>query len=1089
MRPFKNLLFVIISSFMMITIMPISTYAETIYGYSGSGENVVNYYSVDAALEACKTTKVVMKENWSVDHEIVVDGTFQMEMNGHSISRSNKGRVFSVSENGQLYLTGNLVSDVSFTVKDYSSDYAIKNNEYAKIKSGGLVTGGHGDEGGAIYMNKGSLVSLKNVAIAGNFADAGGGIYVGGDDCTIDLHKAYIAYNKGRWAGGAIGSKSDGTRIYLEDDTSIYRNYTEQGGGGIYIAGSYFNIVSSTRNGYINENRANDGGAIDIAGKTFGINSGTIEGITFKANTCKQFGGAIAMFQNNTTVKDCTISDNTSNLKGGGIYTYGKNIIQDTTIKNNRVQVEENNVSLEGGGIYCHGYYDITFKGKVIVTNNIRRINTKDDVFLATNAFWTKAYILADGLDINNSLIGIRTEESGDRRVVKNLETFGYGYNFFLDDSSYHLGFESNDKELWQRKDGTTYTVSVGGTKSGVYKADTKNVSVAVDNSLDNGTVFDHWENLGSLQLSDNTSNIISFTMPSHNVDLQLVYANASTDFVLNVDYPSAGEDFPTTAVLTYKQNGEEHSKNVKIGWYAVDYNGKHLGVGKKAENNKSYVVYATINKSSSDKLYFLSNLSKDDITVKYNNGNSVKLETLKVDDKGTISFVSNEDKANRIKVTDVAEMSVTVKEGTTLNKLKSMVWTRFIQGTTATLENGDTYKFAKFNIVNSGDGFGQTDVFTPMTNGTYVVKPESGYYTFTVAPYDYQINLDLGKYKSFDFKVYVESNGVETHDETNTEETSQIVTASLFDEDDASLLNDENNEAVESSDEEEFDDSNFVYIKSVDDAKEVLGGTLYVDIDVPKANEILPSKINKVSYIDDYSQTEEDVTEECSLDVTTWFPGVIMKGDNVKARYDCVYHAKIKLLDIDEEYNIKNIFDYLDIVVNEGKDGVYYSWFTVESDVDDTNKELMLHIVFSKTEENPDSNNNDAYFNYSLDSIDSITYSNVSYEDASKANNNVSLYDLPSKVNLKVTDIDTGEESNIDVDIKWNSKFTNAFDLNNTNAQQLLITGQLILPSYIDNIYGLDTSVSLTINVDGKANDGDSGNKAVCMTCLLKLT
>ena len=1037
MKHFKNLLIVVVIM-LMVSVLPNKIYAEEAVAYSGNAGKYEYYYSYNDALNASKSTKIILNCDWSLSFELNIDnGTYQIEMNGHSISRSNKGRIFNIGENAKLCLYGNLDSEHSFSVLDYSHKTIMHADKYTTIKSGGVITGGDADEGGAVYMNKGSYLYMQKVAIAGNIASsAGGGVYVGGEDCTIEMDDATIAYNRGVYAGGAIASKSDGTKVNLNSYSKIRKNDTDQGGGAIYLAGSWFNIESSDNTASINENNAEIGGAIDVASKTFGSNSGTIKGITFDSNTCTKYGGALALWQNNTTVKDCIITKNVSEYEGGGIYNYGKNTIWDTTIKNNQVQVEENNVTLEGGGIYAHAYYDITFKGRVIVTNNVRRIDDPDDVFVGNGAFWTKAYILANDLDVENSLIGIRTESSGDRLVVKNVSGYTSGNNFFLDQgNTFHLGYESKDRELWQRKNETTYTLTVDGTKKGAYKANTRNVTAAALNEVE-GKVFKQWNNLGVLQLSDNTLNVVSFKMPSINIDLKSEYVSPSTDFVLKVHYPSSQEDFPSSATFSYTHNGTSYEKKVGITWYSVDTNGAYQKVGKKAENNKSYVVSAQIGKSVKDNLYFLSSLNESSISVIYDDNTNVSLKSLNVDDLGTVSLITEE--KNRIKVISVDEMSATVDVGISLSDLRIAVWKEFIEGTTATLENNETIKLAKFNIKANWD------VFKPMTDGEKVVMPESGdYYSFTIVPYDYQSNVDLGKFKNIEFKVYVNNDS----------------TTSLNDEYEICLLSDEQDE-----------EPDFTYINpDEDDYKEGhYNLTFNIETDVPVAGEYLPSSLKSISAKLDGEDIRLD-EDYFNLDIATWYPGVIEKDEKVIAQYDYVYHARIVFADLIDEADPEEVLDFVNANVNNGEDSIY-SWFVVESDADDLNKQLILHIVFDKTASDPNNSNNYVGLNYSLESINSLEYSEISYEDALKANNNVDLFDLPSYISINVRDIDTDELSTLDSEIIWDDSFSTAFNANNYGEQELIIKGHLSdLPSYVSDNDSIDKNIVLKIKVKAK--------------------
>jgi len=252
--------------------------------------------------------------------------------------------------------------------------------------------------GGGIYVN-GSVLTLENVQVDNNTADLfGGGIY--NDEGSLTITNSSVNYNQAV-SGGGIENNS-GTIIVDGDSTITNNTATIHGGGmssfggdltinggqvtnnqagssgGAIIVDGYSPLTFLTLDGVLFEgNTSNDeGGAISMSDITFSImdstfinnqTSGAIgpgggaviikdsaqgtigDGSLFDGNYSQGFGGAISINKYSggiVSIYDTTVHNNSSEGRGGGIYSHGSLFINNSTISANTTLTDE------GGGVY-----------------------------------------------------------------------------------------------------------------------------------------------------------------------------------------------------------------------------------------------------------------------------------------------------------------------------------------------------------------------------------------------------------------------------------------------------------------------------------------------------------------------------------------------------------------------------------------------------------------------------------------------------------------------------------------------------------------------------------------------------------------
>ena len=441
-------------------------YGADVMAYSVAYDGTTTpYYTTDDAISAGYQGKVIyLNVDWMFTGTMTVaDGKLlTIDMNGHKITSQGGGTVIRLYENADLTLRSTAQSARTFRFEGFDANTGDPYD--MDVVTGGLITGGKGDEGGAFRMDNHSTLTLDNVVVAGNRGGKGGaiyakkgctinmkkgasiqhnvgetgGIYVNQEDTTIWMDNSNISYNRATKSGGAIYSDADGTRIHLFNKSVIYRNSAQVAGGGIFFNKSWFNVISEDNTGSIEGNMTTSdgekrscGGGIATDTKSFS-SSGEIRGINLSENHADYHGGAIYLHHSNIKVVDCFINDNNAVMNGGGIYIDASDCsVEDCTITNNLCREEG-----VGGGLTALYKYDIKLSGVCVIKNNMRgNPGTVDDVFLQTRSGYTNCI---DGKVEGASHIGVRTDLEGDKRIAKNIGSFITG-TFFMDTDGYEV--------------------------------------------------------------------------------------------------------------------------------------------------------------------------------------------------------------------------------------------------------------------------------------------------------------------------------------------------------------------------------------------------------------------------------------------------------------------------------------------------------------------------------------------------------------------------------------------------------------------------------------------------------------------------
>ena len=273
---------------------------------------------------------------------LTIDPGVLIEFQGH----------YKFNVQGQLLAVGTMQDSIHFTVNDTTGfsnpnipdggwhgirfDNTPTTNDSSKIVychlEYGKALGANPDYmGGSIFcsaLSSGfSKLQITNSKISKNYAGCGGGIAL--YFCTVNLRNNYITKNISGNKGGGIYCRNS----YLNSGSSIesnkiYHNIAFQKGGG--ICGTRLKVSNTL----IHSNIAENGGGICIEGSSNIIN--------------------------------CTLSENTAQLKGGGLFCTDSDMSE---VYN--CIIVDNNAIIEGNEIALNAYWYMIPWGYVFVPANI----------------------------------------------------------------------------------------------------------------------------------------------------------------------------------------------------------------------------------------------------------------------------------------------------------------------------------------------------------------------------------------------------------------------------------------------------------------------------------------------------------------------------------------------------------------------------------------------------------------------------------------------------------------------------------------------------------------------------------------------
>ena len=256
--------------------------------------------------------------------------------------------------------------------------------------SGGEITGGSAEQGGAVLVDGGSL-TLHSGSITGNTASGGGDGYSGSN----------------RAGGGAVcvnGGSFNMTGGSIEKNAANVTKKNDGGGGVLINSGSFTMSGGSITGNRVSGHNNSTGGGVHVNSGTFTMTGGAI------SNNSAAYGGGVTVFkgtagESSFTLSGGSITGNSATEIGGGVYVASSSFTLSgaPTITANMKNSSANNVYLNNSAV-------ITIAGQLTGGNTIGVTMDTPDVFTIG---WSKymsdktptSYFISDdsGLDVQKS--------------------------------------------------------------------------------------------------------------------------------------------------------------------------------------------------------------------------------------------------------------------------------------------------------------------------------------------------------------------------------------------------------------------------------------------------------------------------------------------------------------------------------------------------------------------------------------------------------------------------------------------------------------------------------------------------------------
>jgi hypothetical protein len=342
---------------------------------------------------------------------------------GGSVTRPNKPTNY-----------GYYGSDIVINGEDSGQDRPSAPQAAGAVTISGLTLTGARTENGAGINAYNTALTVDNCVITGNYAyDSGGGIYIGGYSSTLTVSNSTISNNFAYYDGGGVATRGAAITI---DQSSLTGNSAKYGGGVFVNNGGALTITAST----ISNNRARTGSySFYFYGNEYTIYAGgfgggvylsrtalTISGSSITGNTADRLGGGI-FSDDDASLSNSTISGNSANY-AGGMMNFGYASLSNSTISGNNATAAAgiangseaymtlNNSTVSGNNASNYGGGLLNF-GSLALTNTVVGGNTATiDPDVSTPVYGTyPAYPVAAGFSlIGNTGTATITDNGGN---------------------------------------------------------------------------------------------------------------------------------------------------------------------------------------------------------------------------------------------------------------------------------------------------------------------------------------------------------------------------------------------------------------------------------------------------------------------------------------------------------------------------------------------------------------------------------------------------------------------------------------------------------------------------------------------------
>lgn len=234
--------------------------------------------------------------------------------------------------------------------------------------TGGVITGGSTQYGGAVYVNGGTFTmnggNIVGNIVGNNATGYGAGVYVN-TNATFTMNGGSIVGNK---AMKNSGSGGNGAGVYVNTDAtftmtgdSMISDNSSYNGAGVYSNGT-FTMSEKSKIAY---NKGNCGGGVLVGGGSFAMSGESIvsynEGATWAGGVEVTNSGTFTMAGNSKITYN-------KGKKGGGVCLFGNAVFNMTG-----GSITDNTTTTLGGGVYVDNVNatTITLGGTAQITKNV----------------------------------------------------------------------------------------------------------------------------------------------------------------------------------------------------------------------------------------------------------------------------------------------------------------------------------------------------------------------------------------------------------------------------------------------------------------------------------------------------------------------------------------------------------------------------------------------------------------------------------------------------------------------------------------------------------------------------------------------
>ena len=413
--------------------------------------------------------------------------------------------------------------------------------------------------GGAVYVQNGTVDLGSGTRLQGNQAVKGGAIYaLGGKDASAKLTFADAVFgkNSGTYGGAVYSSASVGGTVNVAASDVVFEGNTATSGGAVYLGGSGTSDIAFT-DAVFKENQANTGNGGAIYSGISGSSNLAIADSSFEGNSAG-YGGAVFNNGQLATSGNVVFSGNRATY-GGAVYNYFTSTTDGSLAFNGGARFTGNTAGGLGGAIY--NTRSITLNpgaGQEIVFNGNTDSTGSNAIFMGDGS---SLDITGDGKVVFNDALSSQSATPALKKTGSGTLLFNASMDGFLGTAAFEGG-RTEIAQKWLIKN--TVTITGGRLKmpafSFVARGEGNNVAggklILAGGILETGTgqIFINGLNAegdnkdpGAVKLSGDNWSFDSGLIAFNDALYNLTYAQAAADS-LGANNVEAGEGAGSTS-------------------------------------------------------------------------------------------------------------------------------------------------------------------------------------------------------------------------------------------------------------------------------------------------------------------------------------------------------------------------------------------------------------------------------------------------------------------------------------------------------------------------------------------------------------